>query len=490
MNVKMNTWGLPIIFVAINILSKSLFLISQPICVDEPFTIYHAQFDFLNLIHYLENYNNPPLFEIILHFWIKLFGLSVTSVRFLPMLFSSLTVFFIYRIGITFFNKRIAILSSAFYTLSTINIYFAHDCRVYSLFVLLTTVSFYLFFNLLKNKEHFSWLNVLLLSLVNLFLIYGHYFGFFVLGLEFLIIILFYLRDKGVLIRYFTGSFFILACYIPQLLVLWGRTKTSISNGTWVKPPEGIESIYNMLWTFCNDPVPTVICISLLLITAIFYLLKKDEQIVYPYSKYVIIWFIIPFFFMFFISYKVPIFLDRYLLFVSPAFYILLAISLSYLIKGAKAFIIGAIVLLSLFILSAKLNPSKKRDVEGVVNYIRSKKEEKTIIIGCGYDFILNFVYYYNLDHFKVKDQNFEYTELENFLAKENIYFINTLDSNLETKINDFEKVIYLDASANFSSPNNGIKEKFDVSYKLIDKTFYYELFNIYTFQIKRIKIN
>lgn len=482
----MITWGLPIIFVAINILFKSLFLISQPICIDELFTIYHAQFDFFNLIHYLQNYNNPPLFEIILHFWMKLFGLSATSVRFLPMLFSSLTVFFIYRIGIKFFNKRIAILSSALFTLSTINIYFAHDCRVYSLFVLLTTISFYLFFTLLKSKELFSWLSVLLLSLVNLLLIYGHYFGFFVLGLEFLIIILFHLRDKRVLIRCFACSFFILVCYIPQLLVLWERTKTSISNGTWVMPPEGIESLYNMLWTFCNEPVPTVICILLLLVAVTSYLFKKEKQIFNPYSKYIILWFIIPFFFMFIISYKVPMFLDRYLLFVSPAFYILLALSLSYLIKSSKTFIVGAIVLFALFFFSATLNPNKKRDVEGVVNYIRSKKAEKTIIIGCGYDFILNFAYYYNLDHFKVKDQNFEYTELENFLAKENIYFVNTLDANLETKINDFEKVIYLDASANFSSPNNGIKEKFDESYKLIDKTFYYELFNIYTFQIKK----
>jgi 4-amino-4-deoxy-L-arabinose transferase-like glycosyltransferase len=486
MNVKINTWGLPIIFVVINIFFKSLFLTSQPICIDEPFTIYHAQFDFFNLIHYLKNYNNPPLFEFILHFWIKLFGLSVTSVRVLPMLFSSLTIFFIYRMGIMFFDKRVAIVSSALFTLSTINIWFAHDCRVYSLFVLLTTISFYLFFTLLKSKGHFSWLNVLIFSFVNLSLIYGHYFGFFVLGIEFLIISLFFLRAKEVLKKYFTSILFTLICYIPQIVILWERTKSSVNNGTWVKPPEGIESLYNMLWSFCNEPVPTVICILLLFIAATSYLLKKGKQIENPYAKYIILWFIVPFLLMFFISYKVPMFLDRYLVFISPAFYILLAISLSHLIKSSKAFIIGAIFLVSLFIFSAALNPSKKRDIEGVVNYIRSKKEEKTIIIGCGYDFILNFAYYYNLDHFKVKDQNFEYTELENSLAKENIYFVNTVDANLETKINDFSKVIYLDASADFSSSNNTIKDTFFKNYKFINRTFYYELFNIYTFQVKK----
>ena len=84
----------------LNIIIKVMYLSFQPISHDEPFTVYHAQFDFYNIIHYLKNYNNPPLFELILHFWIKCFGISPFSVRFLPMLFSSLSVVLFYKIGV------------------------------------------------------------------------------------------------------------------------------------------------------------------------------------------------------------------------------------------------------------------------------------------------------------------------------------------------------------------------------------------------------
>ena len=127
------------------VLLKSLFLTSQSISLDDPFTIYHAQFDFWNLIGYLKNYNNPPLFEILLHFWIKLFGITEISVRILPMLFSSFSVLFIYKIGKVFFDSKTAIVVSILFTFFNIQLFYAHDCRVYSLF-LLTVVMFYCFF--------------------------------------------------------------------------------------------------------------------------------------------------------------------------------------------------------------------------------------------------------------------------------------------------------------------------------------------------------
>ena len=144
---------IPIALVIVNVIVKSVFLTTQPISHDEPFTIYHAQFDLINLIDYLKNYNNPPLFEILIHFWIKLFGVSELSVRILPMLFSSFAVLFIYNIGKTFFDEVTAVVSSVLFTFSVMQIWYAHDCRVYSLFLLLTLSSFYLFFSLLKHER-------------------------------------------------------------------------------------------------------------------------------------------------------------------------------------------------------------------------------------------------------------------------------------------------------------------------------------------------
>ena len=41
---------IPIALVIVNVIIKSVLLTTQPISHDEPFTIYHAQFDLINLI--------------------------------------------------------------------------------------------------------------------------------------------------------------------------------------------------------------------------------------------------------------------------------------------------------------------------------------------------------------------------------------------------------------------------------------------------------
>jgi len=53
------------------------------------------------------------------------------------------------------------------------------------------------------------------------------------------------------------------------------------------------------------------------------------------------------------------------------------------------------IVLVGLFFFSATLDPSKKREVEDTINWIKSNKDKNTIVLVCGPDFILNFAYYY-----------------------------------------------------------------------------------------------
>lgn len=476
--------NIPIGFVVINLIIKSVFLTAQPISHDEPFTIYHAQFDLGYLIDYLKNYNNPPLFEILLHFWIKLFGISELSVRILPMLFSSFSVLFVYKIGKTFFDNKTAIISSVLFTFSTMQIWYAHDCRVYSLFLLLTLSSFYLFFSLLKNGTLSKW-KLFGFVLSNVLLLYAHYFGAFVWVLEGLIVAVYFLKNKSVLITFMKVCVIGLLLFMPHMFVLVQRFTESAQRGTWLKIPSGLESLYNMIWSFTNAPVVAVTTIVILVACLIKFLISSKKQVQNPFVKYVMWWFLFPFFFMFFVSYKVPMFLDRYLIFITPALYLLLAIGLSFLFEKKRLYDGASFILVGAFLFSSTLNPDKKRLVRETVDYIKSNKTARTIVLGCSPEFMTNFTYYYNLRYFQGINQQSEYGMLEEQLKNEHIYFIHRLDSNLMNHINTFDKIIYLDAAANFSSPDNHIKDDLMNAYKLEQEQFYFELFHIYTFSKK-----
>lgn len=92
---------------------------SQPIANDEPFTIYHAQLQLPFMLSELSHYNNPPGFEILLHFWIRIFGIGAVSVRFLPMVFSSAAAVVLYFLGKRFFNFRIGLFAALLFTFSS-----------------------------------------------------------------------------------------------------------------------------------------------------------------------------------------------------------------------------------------------------------------------------------------------------------------------------------------------------------------------------------
>ena len=51
-----------------------------PIALDEPFSIFHSQQPIQEFWKIFEQGNNPPLHFLLLHVWIKLYGISAFAV--------------------------------------------------------------------------------------------------------------------------------------------------------------------------------------------------------------------------------------------------------------------------------------------------------------------------------------------------------------------------------------------------------------------------
>jgi len=95
------------------------------------------------IINYLYKGNSPPLWELILHGWLRLTQNDIEfSVRFLPATFSVLTAVVLYYLGREVGGRSAGILSTLLWTFSSLAQGVCRETRAYGLLALLTALSF------------------------------------------------------------------------------------------------------------------------------------------------------------------------------------------------------------------------------------------------------------------------------------------------------------------------------------------------------------
>ncbi|WP_430404989.1 glycosyltransferase family 39 protein [Fluviicola sp.] len=465
---------IPLLFLILNLVLKGLFLGSNSLGGDEPFSVYHSQQSLSNLFAIFQNENNPPLHFILLHYWIKFFGISELSVRLPSLIFSALTAIFVYKIGLRFFNLRVAIYASILFLFSNYQFTFAHEARAYALMGLLTAVSMYYYMEIIISKNRSNW-KLCWFLLANTLLIYTHFFGFFVLFIQFFFILVQrdLLREYYKFLMLFVGV--LLLTYSPYLWITLLRFTHSTQGGTWLTPPSGISEFYEMLRVFSNAPVTAVFTIAALVIGLVLLIIKHKQNPNRLATRLIICWFYIPFVFMFVISFWIPMFLDRYLMFISIGFCIVVALSVDFIIQKPKfQYIIPSFICL-LFIASVKPNKSNKREVRETVALVKSLENDSTLVLVAPVHFSLNFIYYYDRSLFGKSDAQF----VQNELNKRQLYCINSLEG---VNYNPWKRIVLVDAASNFSAPNNNILNTLNAEYNQTNKQHIEEIFDVYEF--------
>jgi len=465
---------IPGIFILINIIIKFAVLDYRDISHDEPFSIFHAQFDLKSLFGILPYENNPPLFYLLLHFWIKAFGISPISVRFLPMVFSVLTVPVLYKLGIRFYDISVAVLVSVLFTFSNYHLLFSHDTRVYSLFGLLTCISFYAFFSIITNKQkkyNLIWV------FANVLLLYAHFFGAFIPVIQFLIVLVFKKLRVKFLSKVFKLSLIPLVFYLPYIHIFYKRFTTSASEGTWLVQPN-FESLYNTLWKFSNAPVTTSVFLIILFSGLIYYFLRQNRPRVSIITKAVIFWFVFPFVLIFSVSFYIPMYLDRYLTFFSFAWYFLIAIAMNSIFSKTwqKVILISALFIFMIGTFVPKENIYRIKDM---VEEVKENKSENTAVIISPAYIDKTFTYYYNITFFK------DWQNLQHNLNNDDIYPVySRLGLNPE-KISEFKNIIYINAETSTTEEDRGIKHFLEGKFVQQNINETYHSFKIYYYNKK-----
>ena len=194
-------------------------------------------------------HNQPPLYFVLLHYWMLLFGTSEVAVRSLSAIFGILSILLIYKIGCQLFSKKVGLISCFLLAVSSYNINYSQVARGYSLLLLLTLLSFFFFIEILKGDKQRKW-HFALLLLSNLGLAYTHVYGLFVIIGQIFYFILFWNKYRQQRFWFLGTQVATIALFSPWIPIFIGRI-SAISQGFWISEPS-LLSIGYTITTYCG----------------------------------------------------------------------------------------------------------------------------------------------------------------------------------------------------------------------------------------------
>lgn len=347
---------------------------------------------------YIKGDFNPPLFHIILHYWIKLFGASAISLRLPSVIFGIATVYFTYKIAIIL--KVNPVFASLLMATAPLHIYYSQEARMYSLAAFTTTAAFYF----LLKRQLVPYVIFATLAL------YSHYL------IWFLIPVLLVLRLIPTLLA--------LLFLTPWLPIFWQQlhqgTSTAVSNPIWGQVVGGI-TLKNFLlvpikFLIGRLPVDATLFYAFILFIPLaltaYLIFKAKHKLLYS-------WLFLPIIFAALISVKIPIFSYFRFLFVLPAFYLLITLGISRLPKKFHPYLITFFMLMNLvstglYLFSPQFHRENWRDAAA---YIHQQDPSSPVVI---YSAVRSpFEYYDRHQSLELSEQN-----LDELISKPSVWYI------------------------------------------------------------------
>ncbi len=466
-------WIIALLLAAQTILCFSV--VNQfPISLDEPFSIFHSQQSLSELLAIFETSNNSPLHFVLLHFWIKLFGISPLAVRSLSIVISLLTIVVLYKFGRRFWQKEFAVLLVGLFIFSRLNHYVALEARMYGLFSLFFVLILRDLHQLLTtNKRVF-----IQLALWNVLLMYTHYLGGVVVVLEVILFLVYIKRWNNTrILQVVLSGVIALILFFPGLQLFFNRSLNFASAGTWVSSPGIIDLWINFVKLFNNQF--TLIAVGLLL--AGFMILTKKQTGKLNWAKHTLVyfggWFLAGYGLIFLISITVqPLFLAKYLQFLTiPLSFVLVSIIAELKISW-KSRLVSFIFLIP-FALSFKPVPNVDRETDVMLAAIKKNKAQNTVVFYCPPHYNLTLAYHYNRSVFADYGQTTERMEDKGFIP---IYSAFDIQDNPPNS-----NFIYADFNATFLYPNNNILNYLDTAFVFDKVASYSGDFNVYYYRTK-----
>jgi 4-amino-4-deoxy-L-arabinose transferase-like glycosyltransferase len=290
---------------------------SESLWWDEVYSISTmAQREPLEIIRLSSTDVNPPLFYLVLHYWMQLAGESAFSVRLPSAIAGALTVPVMYRIGTLLFNRATGLLAALVLSLSAYHVRYAQEARAYGLMVLLTLLSFYFFVKLIKaDASRYTSVGYVVCTAL---LMYTHFYGIFFVAAQ----IVYLLASREDLRRWILPAAALAILYVPWVLLL--AVVVNSPHGTWSGgtpwiPEPTLVDVARTIEAYSGS-LPLAIVFTLLAGYGLFRTIRGDR----PTAYLLLAWLLVPLVGPFLVSHLYrPMLVDRYTIAASPALFLL-----------------------------------------------------------------------------------------------------------------------------------------------------------------------
>ncbi|HZC07742.1 MAG TPA: glycosyltransferase family 39 protein [Ktedonobacterales bacterium] len=140
------------------IIVRSLGMGRQSLWLDEAYSVYLSSHRLPQILDFTASSDaHPPLYYLLLHIWMALFGPSALAVRELSLLASVAAALMTYFVGRVVGSHRAALLAALMMALSSFQIWYAQEARMYALTTLATLVALYGLTRALRDTRARYW---------------------------------------------------------------------------------------------------------------------------------------------------------------------------------------------------------------------------------------------------------------------------------------------------------------------------------------------
>ena len=390
---------------------------TESLWLDEAYSIGHSSPNTISgVVSAAAEGNHPPLYFIILHFWMALLGTSEAAIRSLSAVFGIVSILLIYQVGSALFDRRVGLIGAFLSTISYSHIYYSQEARPYGLLLLLSLLSYYFFVKILREGSNRYYPCYFL---ANVLLGYTHLYGLLMIASQAVLSLLLWSRYRQQRLK-LASTLAASGIALTPLVLLFSEKAVALAKGDfWIPKPEGSNIIYTL--SEFSGPVdgqePLLLLFLGLALTGLLAVTRLegkwswtdpleslktsrwairlqflDEELL------LIVWLSFPIVIPFVESQLMtPLYLTRYMIGASPAFYLLVArgmanITMKRLYYGIAAFIL----LLSTLGLHHYYSNDVKEQWREVAAFIEADSEVDTdVAVFCAAYIQEPFDYYY-----------------------------------------------------------------------------------------------